>query len=90
VSGDCRPIDAEESTSPPPDVVLGEAKLTRRIIHAIDALPDRAREVFILKRDARLSYREIAALVDISPKTVEMHMGRALRLLRENLADLRT
>ena len=73
----------------PPDVVLSRKDRSTRIHAAIAALPDRPREVFTLKHDAGLSYREIAELLDISPKTVEVHMGRALRLLREALADLR-
>lgn len=75
--------------SPAPDIVMEQRDIALRVHAAIDALPERPREVFILKRDASLSYQEIAALLEISPKTVEVHMGRALRLLREALADLR-
>ena len=73
----------------PPDLVLSRKDRSERIHSEIAALPDRPREVFTLKHDVGLSYREIAELLEISPKTVEVHMGRALRLLREALADLR-
>ncbi len=77
------------ATPPAPDMVMEHQALAIRVHAAIDALPSRPREVFVLKRDAGLSYNEIAALLGISPKTVEVHMGRALRLLRESLSDLR-
>jgi RNA polymerase sigma-70 factor (ECF subfamily) len=54
---------------------------------AIAELPDRTREVFLLNRDAGLSYREVAMRLGITVKTVEFHMGRALAGLRERLAD---
>lgn len=76
-------------TPPPPDLVLAQENLAARIYAAIEALPERPREVFILKRDAGLSYREIAEQLGISPKTVEVHMSRAYKLLREALAGLR-
>jgi len=72
-----------------PDQDLEERELRLRLDEAICALPERTREVFILKRDAGLSYREIAELMEISPKTVDAHMNRALRQLRDRLADLR-
>lgn len=75
--------------TPAPDTVLAQKEVAMRVHAAIDALPARPREVFILKRDASLSYQEIAQLLGIAPKTVEVHMGRALKLLRDALADLR-
>jgi RNA polymerase sigma-70 factor (ECF subfamily) len=85
-------IAAEYESPPsvqPPDAVLVQQDLAARVNAAIEALPERPREVFILKRDASLSYREIAEQLGISPKTVEVHMGRAYRLLREALAGVR-
>ncbi len=52
---------------------------------AIDQLPPRCREVFMLSRYEELSYKEIAARLDISIKTVENQMGKALRVLRDLL-----
>jgi RNA polymerase sigma-70 factor (ECF subfamily) len=53
---------------------------------ALDELPPRCREVFDLSRVHGLKYAEIAETLDISQKTVEAQMGKALRHLRERLA----
>lgn len=74
---------------PTPDKVLERRRLGSRLNEAIAALPDRMREVFSLKRDASLTYREIAELLEISPKTVDAHMTKATRRLRSALQDLR-
>jgi RNA polymerase sigma-70 factor (family 1) len=63
------------------------SELGDRIQAAIQSLPDRCREVFELSRFEGLKYREIADLLNISPKTVEVQMGKALRELRKQLAD---
>ncbi len=60
------------------DVDATEAAIRR----AIDALPERCREVFLLSREHGLPYSAIAATMDISIKTVETQMGRALKALR--------
>lgn len=53
---------------------------------AIQELPQRRRQIFTLHREQHLSYAEIARTLDISIKTVETQMGRALRTLRTRLA----
>lgn len=52
---------------------------------ALQELPEGCREIFVLSRYEQLSYREIAETLEISPKTVENQMGKALRVLREKL-----
>lgn len=52
---------------------------------AVDALPEKCREVFILSREEQLSYKEIAEIKEISLKTVENQMGKALKKIREYL-----
>lgn len=68
-----------------PDSVMDSNQLRKVIGAAIDSLPDRCREVYILGKERNLSYKEISAELGISVKTVEVQMGRALRKLREQL-----
>ena len=76
-----------ESTShlPATDSVARERELEEALRSAIGELPDRCRQVFELSRVEGLKYAEIAARLGISVKTVEVQMGKALRLLRERL-----
>jgi RNA polymerase sigma-70 factor (ECF subfamily) len=57
---------------------------------AVASLPARCQEVFRLNRYQRLSYAEVAQVMQISVKTVEMQMGRALVALRSRLAEWRS
>jgi RNA polymerase sigma-70 factor (family 1) len=54
--------------------------------NALKLLPERCREVFLLKRTG-LSQREISEKMDISEKTVENQMTKALKILRDALSD---
>jgi RNA polymerase sigma-70 factor (ECF subfamily) len=65
---------------------LVEAELEAAMHAAVGALPPRCREVFELSRVHGLSYADIGRSLEISIKTVEAQMGKALRLLRERLA----
>jgi RNA polymerase sigma-70 factor (ECF subfamily) len=56
---------------------------------AINRLPPRCREIFLLSRDGGLTYAEIARSLEISVKTVETQMGRALKALRASLHHFR-
>lgn len=53
---------------------------------ALLSIPERCREVFLLKRSG-LSQKEISEKLDISEKTVENQMTKALKILREALKD---
>jgi RNA polymerase sigma-70 factor (ECF subfamily) len=65
-------------------------ELEEKIRGAIDSLPDRCREIFELNRIDGLKYAEIASQLDISVKTVENQMTKALKILREQLAKYLT
>ncbi|MDP1764512.1 MAG: RNA polymerase sigma-70 factor [Sediminibacterium sp.] len=62
-------------------------ELTELIGSAIQKLPPIRRKVFIMSRVDGFSYREIAAQLSISQKTVENHISHALRQLREFMID---
>ena len=64
-------------------------ELRNRIISEIEKLPPRCAEIFKLSRFEGLKYQEIAEHLEISVKTVEVQMGKALKVLRENLQDLK-
>jgi RNA polymerase sigma-70 factor, ECF subfamily len=63
-----------------------EDEMRAAMERAIDGLPERCREIFELSRIRGLKYLEIAAMLGISVKTVEAQMGKALRILREELS----
>ncbi len=67
--------------------LIEEAELNARINSAIEALPEKCREIFTLCRFEELRYSEIALRLGISIKTVEMQMGIAMRKLRSKLTD---
>ncbi|WP_195370939.1 MULTISPECIES: RNA polymerase sigma-70 factor [Parabacteroides] len=54
---------------------------------AVESLPEKCREIFILGREERLSYKEIAQVKEISVKTVENQMGIALKKIREYITS---
>jgi RNA polymerase sigma-70 factor (ECF subfamily) len=58
------------------------AQLEADIRAAIESLPEKCRTVFLLSRDAGLSYAQIGERMGIATKTVESHMVKALRELR--------
>lgn len=67
--------------------VLESKELGRQINDAISSLPEQCGIVFKLSRFENLKYSEIAQHLDISVKTVENHMGKALKILRGQLKD---
>lgn len=67
--------------------LIEEAELADRINRAIQNLPEKCREIFILCRFEELKYAEIAEKLNISVKTVEMQISIALKKLRAELSD---
>ncbi len=79
--------DAAVATPPGGDSTL--APDARRMLQAIDQLPDEEREVFGLLRFQGLTQAEAAQVLSISTKTVQRRLNRALLLLTTELDDLR-
>ncbi len=63
-------------------------EISNKLSEAIDKLPPRCKEIFILCKMEGLTYKEVAAKLSISVKTVENQMGKALKFLREHLQDV--
>jgi RNA polymerase sigma-70 factor, ECF subfamily len=63
------------------------SELAERIYKALNKLPEQCRLVFKLSRFEELKYAEIAKQLNISVKTVENQMGKALKIMREQLKD---
>ncbi len=61
--------------------------LQQKVAGAIDDLPPRCKEVFVLSRSHFKSHQEIADELGISIKAVEQHIGKALKSLRVSLKD---
>jgi len=63
------------------------SELEERIYNALNKLPEQCRLVFKLSRFEELKYVEIAEQLNISVKTVENQMGKALKIMRDQLKD---
>lgn len=62
-------------------------KLLAIVENAIESLPQKCKEIFILNKIENLSYKKVAELKGLSIKTVENQMGIALKKIREFLSD---
>lgn len=79
---------ANEATYDSVDDLHAEQELKILIYSEIELLPAQCKKVFKMSRFEGLKYREIAVLLEISEKTVENHMIKALKILRERLYEL--
>lgn len=69
-----------------PHFILEEEEGRRNLEKAIESLPEKSRIIFLMSRMEDLTYQEIAERLSISVKTVEGHMVKALKTLREALS----
>ena len=74
------PIDEALTVGTPPDQETGldEEDARQRYIAALDLLPHKTREIFLLSRVDGLPYAEIAKRMGLSVKSIEYHMTKAL------------
>ena len=63
------------------------AEAQKIVNDTLDLLPERTREIFIMSRIQNLPHKEIAEKLNISYKSVEFHITKALRELRIQLKD---
>jgi len=69
------------------DDLLTEKDLKKLLNERVYSLPAKCREIFLLSRNNHLSNREIAAILNIAPKTVENQLTIAIRRLRLSMKD---
>lgn len=81
-------IEAQESDTASVSIEKDTELYMRKekLFNSIRQLPPKCQEVFVMSKVNGLTYGEIAKQLDISIKTVENHIGKALRLLRASLA----
>jgi RNA polymerase sigma-70 factor (ECF subfamily) len=75
----------ETASVPTASDSLREKELHEAAEDAINQLPERRRTAFLLHRRNDFTYKEVAEIMEITPKTVENHIGRALKTLRKKL-----
>ena len=71
-----------------PEVKLLNNELVENIHDAINRLPDRCRQIYLLKRYDGLKYSEISEILNISVNTVKTQMKRAVKFLVKKLSPL--
>lgn len=67
------------------DNKINQKELKSIIDNAINKLPPACKTIFLLSRIDELTYKQIAEKLDLSIKTVENQMGKALRVLRQSI-----
>jgi RNA polymerase sigma-70 factor, ECF subfamily len=67
---------------------LWDSEFQQRAKVAIAALPPQRKRIYLLSREQHLSYKEIGEKLNISPKTVEVHISQALKDIRKHLLQL--
>ncbi len=71
------------------DSAIENAELEAALTRAVNQLPPRCRMVYTLRWRYDLSYADVAQTLGIAVKTVEAHLAKALRVLRQELAPYR-
>lgn len=75
------PSTVYEDTDEERQVLSYEERLTKILAE----LPPKCREVFIMSKLQKMKYKEISIKLNISEKTVENHIGKAFKIIRENM-----
>lgn len=67
--------------------IIIENELNEAVLKSIDLLPEKCKDVFVKSRIEGLRHKEISIEMDISTKTVENHITKALKHLRVSLRE---
>ena len=75
-----------ESTFENPDF-YDQDEMYRIYRQSLEQMPKDIRETFLMNRNRNLTHKEIAAILNVSPQTVNYRIGQALKMLRQALKD---
>jgi RNA polymerase sigma-70 factor (ECF subfamily) len=79
-------LEGSGDTASPEQIISGREKL-ERIYQAVDRLPEKCRQAFLLHRASGLSYNDIALELGVSVSSVEKYILQALKECRRELAS---
>ena len=80
--------NVDDIDSVTPEILIESGEVEARIQKAITELPVERQKIFRMSRFEEMKYKEIAEELNLSVKTVENQMGKALKSLRIELADI--
>ena len=69
------------------DSLMETSEISRIMCQALDEMPPKTKEAFLLNRFENKSYNEIAEIQNVSRKNIEYRIMSALKILRKSLAD---
>ncbi len=78
--------EASNETSDEADSQLRQDELNKKLQDALAAVPEKAREVFLMNRIEGLTYADIAERLGLSVKAIEKRMSEALSVLRSRIS----
>lgn len=76
------------STNESPEFIMQENEFMEKFKKVIASLPDRQREVFLLSKIEKKTYKEIAELSNVSVKAIEKLMSKALQKIRVEIGNV--
>jgi RNA polymerase sigma-70 factor, ECF subfamily len=86
------PIDEELAVAAPaheqPEAAVSGAQRLRRVLDAVQALPQEQREAFLLKEEGGMSLEQIGEVTGVGRETVKSRLRYALAKLRQELTDV--
>lgn len=77
-------IELDSNLYQPEEAAL-KKELAQKVMAAVQSLPPKCQMVYKLVREDGFTYREVAAIMDISEKTVDRHLNIALHKLMEHM-----
>ena len=78
-------MSISQDQSPTSQSALEFEEFSKNLFEVLEKLPEQQRLIFMMSRQSNLSHKDISERLNISIKTVETHIGRALKTLAKSL-----